>query len=562
MFILVMINTIVITLADFVYPYVTRWATNTVIYETIHVALKHIFQIGLILTGLWILSIVTSRIGTYNLIMCDRICSSVEEKLFEKYENLPSSYYDDNNVGSAMSIMDGDVNRLYELLFIIPTSIVGIVLSIIGCCIVFSNINVKLFAIFIPLVPIRLLYEFKIMKKLQALFKENREMCRDKYSFIEDRLCGVRTTIAFSQQDSEIQKFGVHIRKILDSDRRKWIWSWARDLGADTFSTIYYLFIHVFGLYLTIKGEMPIADLVVFYMYSYMIINPFENLSHMNKVIREGLVSYEKIDEVLNTDPEIIDYGKGNVPNLTGDIEFRNVSFQYKSSKSDILNHLNLHIPKGQFIAIVGPSGGGKSTIAGLLARFYEVSNGNILIDGIDIKDIDLHYLRRQVGVLQQNTYLYNGTILDNIRYGAEDVSMEEVYQACRFANADEFIEALPNKYDSKIGEKGVKLSGGQKQRIAIARLFLINPKILIFDEATSSLDNMSESLIQESLRNVSKGRTTIVIAHRLSTIRNADRIIYLSKDGIQEDGTHEELMMQKGEYYKMYQQNQDRIDI
>lgn len=558
MLIVVMINTFVLTATEFVYPYVTQWTVKTVIYEPLELALKHVLIIGIILTGLWILSSITSRIKTLALVMCDKISTDLENTLFAHYESLSFSYYDDNSVGAMMSTLDGDIGRVYEILYSLPTDVMSIIINTIGCCIIFSDINLKLFSIFIPLIPLRFIWEFWVMKHLREHFKLGRELSRKKFAFVGDKLDGIRTTIAFSNQEKEICTFKDHTIKILEVSRKKWFWDWMRDLGSDTFSTIYYLFIHVAGIYFAIKGQIPISDMIIFYMYSYMIINPFNSLSSLNKIIRQGLVSYEKIEEILNTSSEIKDIGKGNKPNLEGEIEFKDVSFQYSTSESDVIRNINLKIPQGQFVAIVGPSGSGKSTLAGLLARFYEVSNGKISIDGISIQDIDLKYLRKQVGVLQQNTYLFNGTVIDNILYGVENATEDQILESCKQANADMFIKNLPQGYQSIIGEKGVKLSGGQRQRIAIARLFLTNPKILVFDEATSSLDNMSEHLIQESLRNISKGRTTIVIAHRLSTIRNADRIIYLSNDGIEEDGTHESLMKLNGKYAQMYNQNHE----
>lgn len=560
MFIIVLINTLVASLLEFVYPYTTRWVTNSVIYKPLESAMHDLVIVAAILLGLYALELITDKVGNTALKMCDRITAEVEKKLFNHYEHQSFSYYDNNSVGEMMSIMEGDVDRLYDLLYCIPTNIMSIIINIIGCCVMFSHINLKLFIIFIPLVPMRLIYEVWVMKKLINIFDSNRKISRRKSSFIEDKLSGIRTTISFSNQDKEVEKFGSYISEYLKSQNNKWKWDWIHDIRSHTFSSIYYLFIHVYGIYLAVTGEMQIADLVVFYMYSYMIINPFEQLASMNRIIREGLVSYKKIQEVLSVEPEIQDTGRGCFIDLSGDIQFNDVSFQYSSSNDDVISHVNLHIPKGQFIAIVGPSGSGKSTLAGLIARFYEVSEGSITIDGTDIRDLDLAFLRRQVGVLQQNTYLFNGTIRDNISYGLSDVTEDKIVEAARQSNSEEFIEQLSDRYDATIGEKGVKLSGGQRQRIAIARLFLTNPSILIFDEATSSLDNASESLIQESMKNISKGRTTIVIAHRLSTIKNADRIIYLSDSGIEEDGTHNELMKLNGKYAHMYNQTQDRI--
>lgn len=560
LFIIVVLNTLIASLLEFVYPYTTRWVTNSVIYKSLQEAMHDLVIVAIILLGLYLLELITDKVGNTALKMCDRITTDIEKKLFNHYEQLSFSYYDNNSVGEMMSIMDGDVDRVYNLLYCIPTNIMSIIINIIGCCIMFSHINLKLFIIFIPLVPIRLIYEVWVMKKLISIFDNNRKICRKKFSFIEDKLSGIRTTISFSNQDRETSRFSSYVSEYLKSQNSKWKWDWIHDIGSHTFSSVYYLFIHVYGIYLAVTGEMLIADLVVFYMYSYMIINPFEQLASMNRIIREGLVSYKKIEEVLAVESEIKDTSKGCFVDLFGDIKFNDVSFQYSSSANDVISHVNLHIPKGQFVAIVGPSGSGKSTLAGLIARFYEVSEGSITIDDTDIRNIDLAFLRRQVGVLQQNTYLFNGTIQENIAYGLPNASFDEIVEAARQSNSEEFIEQLPDKYDSTIGEKGVKLSGGQRQRIAIARLFLTNPNILIFDEATSSLDNASENLIQESMKNISKGRTTIVIAHRLSTIKNADRIIYLSENGIEEDGTHDELMKLNGKYAQMYNQTQDQV--
>ena len=552
-FLIIVINTCIISLADLVYPYVTRWVTNEVIYQPKSEAMYNITIAASLLFTLGIIQIITSKIGTKIAYMSDKITADIEQKVFTHYQHMSFTYFDNNQVGQLMSVMEGDVDKTVDLIYHIPTTITSVIISIIGCCIIFSNINLKLFLVFIPLIPIRLVYEVWIVDKFQAICKESRQCCRNRFSYISDKLTGIRTTIGFSNQQCEINKLQQLLNEWLNINKRKWKYDWLHEIGGDLFATIYYIIIHVYGVYLIINKEILIGDLIVFYMYSYMIINPFESLSFLNKTIREGLVSLSKIEEVLAERSDINTCCSVMNPRIDGNIRFNHVSFNYNKDNGNVLNDMNLTINKGEFLAIVGPSGGGKSTIAGLIPRYYDVSQGNICIDDTNIKFIDTYWLRKNVGVLQQDVYLFNGTILDNLVYGNPSASMDDVIAACKRANIHNFIRDLPKGYISEIGERGVKLSGGQKQRIAIARLFLTNPPILIFDEATSSLDNESEALIQDSLNELFINRTTIVIAHRLSTIQNADRIIFLDQNGIQEEGTHTELMNLQGKYAKLY---------
>jgi ATP-binding cassette subfamily B protein len=489
--------------------------------------------------------------------MTDKIATEIRERLFDHYQRMSFSYFDNTNVGGMLTTMDSDVDHVDKLIFDLPTYVVSIAISSIGAVIVFSNFNSTLMLILFPLIPCYFIFQILYNKKLREKFKRARETKRKIMEFTEDKLSGIRTIISFGNEDIENAKFRGINQKFLKVAREKYVGGYIYQMGSVVFDNSFYGLMIILGGYLAITGKMDITDMIIFYMYSYMITGPIKEFSGLSKEFQEAIVSYQTIMDCLNTDPEISNPKESMKPSGLGDITFNNVTFSYGKSNESVLENINLTIHEGEYIAIAGPSGSGKSTIAGLIPRYYDVSSGSICANGINIKDIELNHLRREIGVVQQDIYLFNGTVMDNIAYAKPNATIYEVRAAAKMANADEFISKLPNGYNSEIGERGVKLSGGQKQRIAIARLFLMNPSVLIFDEATSALDNESEKLVQEALEKLAENRTTIVIAHRLTTIQNADRILFLTEDGIEEEGTHKQLMEKNGKYAKLYNSHQ-----
>jgi ATP-binding cassette subfamily B protein len=547
------------SLSSLVYPYITKYVINDLLYEEAGIAVQELSYAAMSLLGLFIIETLTHYVTSVKAsVMVDNIYVDLQEKLFDHYQRMTFSYFDNNNVGGMITTIDKDTDRIRDFVYDLPTYVIEIVASSIGAVIVFSCLNGKLMAILLPLIPLLIIFQVVYSKSLRKKYKNVRAINKEKMEFVEDRLSGIRTTISFGNESIESQRFREANGKYLKASTKKWVGCCIFYTGSIVFNDLFYGLMVIVGGYFAVTGKINIADLVVFYMYSYMITNPIAQITRLSKEFQEAFTSYQAIVECLGTEPEITNPKNSIVPDMNlGDIAFHNVTFSYGKSNESVLTDINLTIHKGEYVAIAGPSGAGKSTIAGLIPRYYDVTSGSISVGGINIKDIKLNQLRREIGMVQQDIYLFNGTVMDNIAYAKPDATLFEVREAAKKANADEFISKLPNGYNSEIGERGVKLSGGQKQRIAIARLFLMDPSILIFDEATSALDNESEKLVQEALEKLAKNRTTIVIAHRLTTIQNADRILFLTKNGIEEEGTHEQLMKQNGMYAKLYNTHQ-----
>ena len=442
-------------------------------------------------------------------------------EIFAHYQKLSFSFYDDQKVGQLMSRITTDLFDISELMHHGPENIILSVIKIVGALIILVNINPMLALAAFAILPFMLLYAFVLNKKMRLAFKQNRVKIADINAQIEDNLSGIRG-------------------------------SYQAGLGA--FTTLIQVSVILAGTILIAKGSVDASDLVTFVLYISVFTDPVRTLIDFTEQFQNGYTGFERFQEILSIQPDIED--KEDAVELTdvkGDITFEDVSFQYEENTEKVLNHISLNVPAGAYMALVGSSGAGKSTLCSLIPRFYDVTGGAVKIDGKDVRDLTLKSLRDHIGIVQQDVYLFVGTVFDNIRYGKPDATREEVIEAAKNANAHDFIMSLPNGYETDIGQRGIKLSGGQKQRLSIARVFLKNPPILIFDEATSALDNESEKVVQDSLEKLAKNRTTFVIAHRLSTIKNAEKIIVLSEDGIEESGTHEELMDRKGTYEKLY---------
>lgn len=556
---LLIISTIISSLSSLIFPLITRYISVDLVQQTKQQATKHILMIGIIIIGIVFVDIICQYFSHVKAsLMIDKIRFDIERKIFDKYMQLSFRYYDNNDTGELTSIIAVDVPKMDKLLYGIFTYILKTLISIIGAIIVFNSINTILLLMILPVVIgeflFNLIFGSKVMRKVFSYIREE-ERKEDRY--IKDCLSGIRTLVSFNREEVEKSQFREITNHLTSICKKKWNVIFVDDAINTILVNLHWFLIIVVGGLMMLYGDVELIDIITFLMYSYLITNPMINLADLLKDSAQAMASFGKIVEILETDIEIKNSSHPLTREIHGDIDFKDVSFSYNND-CNVLHKVDLSIKKGEYVAIVGSSGVGKSTIAGLIPRFYDVTGGSIQVDGINIKDYDLGYLRSQIGVVQQEPYMFHGTVYENIAYGLPGATMGQVIDAAKKANAHKFISKLPNGYNSNIGERGVKLSGGQKQRIAIARLFLTNPPILILDEATSALDNSSQRKIQKTLDRLAKDRTTIVIAHRLSTIVNADRIIVLSENGIEEDGTHQELLSGNGIYSNLYRINRE----
>ena len=389
---------------------------------------------------------------------------------------------------------------------------------------------------------------------MRGAFKRNREKIAEINAQIEDNLSGIRVVKSFANEDIEAEKFKIGNDGFLAAKKNSYHYMGSFQAGVGVFTTLIQVNVILVGGILIACQKVDISDLITFLLYIGVFTDPIRTLVDFTEQFQNGYTGFERFREIMNIQPDIEDAKDAVVlPHVKGDITFENVSFQYQENQENVLNHINLQVPAGAYMALVGSSGAGKTTLCSLIPRFYDVTDGRILVDGQDIRKVTLKSLRDQIGMVQQDVYLFAGTIMENIRYGKPDATEAEVIEAAKNANAHEFIMSFPDGYETDIGQRGIKLSGGQKQRLSIARVFLKNPPILIFDEATSALDNESEKVVQDSLEKLAKNRTTFVIAHRLTTIQNAEKILVLTEEGIAESGTHEELLRKGGVYEKLY---------
>lgn len=487
-------------------------------------------------------------------IMGARMEADMRRDLFSHLQTLSFSYYDDVNTGKLMSRITNDLFDISELAHHGPEDVFISFIKIVGAVIIMLTMNVRLTLILLALVIALVVFTAFYNLKMRFVFAENRRKIAVVNAKAQDSLAGIRVVKSFANEDIERHKFEEGNKEFLRTKENSYTIMGRFFSGNQFLQGILYISVLVIGGYYLIIGKISTANLIAYILFINVFLNPIDRLVNFTEAFQRGMSGFERFLEILDTEPEIKDSENAvELKDVQGKIEFHNVSFSY-NDKTEVLRNINLTIDKGQTVALVGPSGGGKTTFCSLIPRFYEVNEGSITIDGIDIRDITLSSLRQNVGVVQQDVYLFSGTVRDNILYGKPDATDEEIIRAAKLANAHDFILELENGYDTFVGERGVKLSGGQKQRISIARAFLKNPPILILDEATSALDNESERLVQESLDKLAKGRTTLIIAHRLSTIKNADKIIVLTQNGIEEQGTHEELIKKGGVYATLHQ--------
>ena len=536
-------------------PLVVRYVTAKVIYMPAEQVVKTMIIIAIVV-GILILfqCYCNYYIANYGHVMGAKIEYDMRAEIFGHFQKLSFSFYDDEKVGQLMSRITSDLFDITELLHHGPENVTISVIKIIGALAILLSINVRLALIAFLLVPFMLVYAYFFNKKMKQAFRVNRIKIAEINAQIEDNLSGIRVVKSFANEDLENKKFKVGNDAFLEAKKNNYKYMGGYNSGLTAFTTMINLLVIVSGGLMITKDMISVTDLVAFLLYINIFTDPIKTLIDFTEQFQNGYSGYERFLQILSIEPEIKDSENAvSINNVKGDIKLEDVSFKYNDSSHRVLKHINLEVKAGSYVALVGSSGAGKTTLCNLIPRFYEATSGKITIDGKDIKDIKLKDLRDNIGIVQQDVYLFVGTVYDNIRYGRPDATREEVIAAAKEANAYNFIMSLPNGFETDIGQRGIKLSGGQKQRISIARVFLKNPPILIFDEATSALDNESEKIVQESMEKLAKNRTTMVIAHRLSTIRNAEKILVLTDKGIEEQGTHKELMDKHGIYYDLY---------
>ena len=545
----------IISLVDLAYPQILRSATKTLFTQDKAIILQALPWIAI---GLFMMYVIQSFCKYYvscqGHIMGAKMERDMRQELFEHYEELSFSYYSQNNSGQMMSKLVSDLFDISEFAHHGPENLFISLVKIVGSFIFLFLINKKLALPLIVLVILMFLFSFRQNQKMQRTFMENRKKIGDVNASLQDTLSGIRVVQSFTNEEIEKKKFQKSNLAFLVSKKDNY-----RCMGEFMSSNLFfqgmmYLVTLVYGGYLIANNEMSAADLAMYALYIGIFISPIQILVELMEMMQKGLSGFRRFLDVMETEPEIQDAPDAvELKDVKGRVCYEDVSFHYSDDETTVLSHISIEIPAGKSVALVGPSGGGKTTICSLLPRFYDVTGGRVTVDGQDIRSLTLKSLRSQIGVVQQDVYLFSGSIRDNIAYGKPDATEEEIIEAAKCANIHDFIMELPDQYDTFVGERGARLSGGQKQRISIARVFLKNPPILILDEATSALDNESERWIQHSLEELSKNRTTITIAHRLSTIKNADEIIVITENGIAERGTHETLLEKNGIYAGYY---------
>ena len=555
LFLTILTVAITVSALTLVFPMLVRYITKDVLAGDLTTALHDVYWIG----GLMVILAVIQNIGTHFVDykgheVGARMERNMRSELFAHMQKLSFSFYDKEKTGQLMSRITNDLLLLSELYHHGPEDYVKYLVRFIGAFVILFQINAPLTLAVFCFLPFLGWFTIYFNKTLNKALTRNKERIADVNAVVEDSLAGIRVVTSFANQDVEIEKFDRENNRFLES-RKHTYKSEARLYNSfETMIQLITITVVIFGSANIVHKTIDLADLITFLLYINYMIDPIRSMAHMSTQLQEGVTGFQRFMEIMNLKPAIENKPEPIIlSEVQGEIEFRQVTFRYGEHLGDVLDNLSLRIQPGEYVALVGPSGAGKTTLCSLIPRFYDVTEGTVFLDGMDVRDLDLQHLRRSIGVVQQEVYLFAGTVMENIRYGNPAASDEEVVAAAKQANAHEFIMNLPDGYSSDIGQRGVKLSGGQKQRLSIARVFLKNPAVLILDEATSALDNESERFIQESLEVLAKGRTTIVIAHRLSTIRNAERIVVLTEDGIIEQGTHDALLSRGGTYAHLY---------
>lgn len=537
-------------------PLCARHITKNILGGGAANALSQIYTVGAVMVALIVLyALCNSFVDYQGHMMGAKMERDLRAELFAHFGRLSHSFYDDARVGQLMNRLTNDTFALGELYHHGPEDIVLTTLKFVGTFAILMSINVPLTLALFLILPFMALYALLFNRKLKRAMRRSRASIGDVNAQAEDTLSGIRVVQSFAGEGLEAQKFAAANGRFLQGRGEEygseaWLYN-----GTVAFTQLFTAAIVTFGGASIVSGSLDLADLITYLLYVGILVEPIRTALNFIRLYGEGVTGFERVLEVLELEPDIRD--KADAAELThvcGHIEFRDVSFRYKDHLPNVLMSVSLTIRPGEFVALVGPSGVGKTTLCSLIPRFYDVSEGTVLLEGRDVRGVKLESLRQSIGVVQQDVYLFAGTVADNIRYGKPDATQAEIVEAAKRANAHDFITALPEAYSTDVGQRGVKLSGGQKQRLSIARVFLKNPPVLIFDEATSSLDNESERAVQDSLERLADKRTTLVIAHRLSTVRNAHRIVVLTREGIAEEGTHDALMARGGVYANLHE--------
>ena len=543
------------TVCELVFPMLVRYITDMGINNIEGLTVTIILKIGLFYLALRIIDCAANYyMANTGHVMGAKIETDMRRDLFSHLEQLSHAYYSDHKVGQIMARMTSDLFDITEFAHHCPEEFFIAGLKIIVSFIILCGINIPLTLIIFASLPLIFVFIKFFNTRMRRAFKEQRHQLGEINSRVEDTLLGIHVVKSFANEKIESEKFENGNRKFLNTKKMSYLYMAGFQTSNKAFEGIMYLIVLAAGAIFMVNGGITPADLTAYLLFVSTLLATLRTIIQFTEQFQRGITGIERFLEIIDTPADITEKENATVlKNVQGTITFDNVGFRYQSGTSAVLTGIHLEVKKGESVALVGPSGGGKTTLCSLIPRFYDVTEGRILIDGVDIRDVTLTSLRNAIGVVQQDVYLFSGTVFENISYGLPGADRTAVMEAAKLAGAHEFISELENGYDTYVGERGVKLSGGQKQRISIARVFLKNPPILILDEATSALDNESEKIVQQSLEKLAQGRTVFTIAHRLTTIRNADTILVLTEKGIEEQGTHKELINKKGLYYNLY---------
>lgn len=544
-----------ISAVTLVLPLCIRYVTKNILDGNMANAHQQLYVMGAVMLVLVAIHTICNMFVDYQgHTMGAMMERDMRRELFEHYQKLSNRFYDEQKTGQLMTRITNDSFSLSELYHHGPEDIVISMLKFVGAFIILINIDVKLTLIVFLFLPVMAVYSFYFNKRMNIALRKSKDRIGDINAQVEDTLSGIRVVKSFTNEPVEERKFAYENNRFVQSRKEGYKSEAYFSAGLIAFTQLITIAVIVFGGAGMLHSSLDLADLLTFILCIGILIEPIQRLVNFARLYQEGITAFDRFMEMLEIEPDIQDSADAiELAHAQGNVEFKQVSFKYNENYGYVLKDISLDIKAGEYVAFVGASGVGKTTLCSLIPRFYEITGGEILLDGKNISDICLRSLRRNIGIVQQDVYLFAGTISNNIRYGKMDASEEEIMEAAKKANAHDFIMELPDGYDSDIGQRGVKLSGGQKQRLSIARVFLKNPPVIIFDEATSALDNESEKAVQESLEKLTDNRTTLVIAHRLSTVRNAQRIIVLTDSGIDEQGAHEELIKLDGTYANLY---------